>query len=75
MQLHESPGQRQAETGALPPLPVPTTHLLELLKDPPLVLRGDTDSRVPHRNAYCCSVAPRRDTDLAPIGGELDGVG
>ncbi len=75
VQLDELFGQRQAQARPFPLLRVHAADLLELLKDPLLVLWGDADARVPHRDPYPRVIHPRSDPDLTPVRGEFDGVG
>src|SRR4030095_10678590 len=67
VQLHEAPGQGQAEPGALALVGVVAAPLPKLLEDQLLVLGGDADAGVGHRDLYPTVGRHRADLDPAAL--------
>lgn len=74
-------GNGKAQSGSAKPAGNPGVGLLEGVEQPPLLLWGDADAIVPHRNLYCKgAIRPGRQPaglhkNLPPAGSEFDGVG
>jgi len=75
MQLHELPGEREAEARAFPLFTIHTGHLLELLEDPSSILWGDANPGVPDGDLHLSTMKPCRDADPASIGSGLHSIG
>src|SRR4030088_2226384 len=74
MELDELPGERQPESRALDLL-VRRPHLPELLEDRLLILGRDADPGIRHGHLGDLVTHPGANVDLAPLGGELPGIG
>src|SRR5258708_19314192 len=71
MQPGETACQRQPEPSARLGTPDSRVDLLELVKDPLLVLLVDTDAGIGERNGDCLGEPVRLDRDHAALGCEL----
>ncbi len=77
-ELREPPGVGQTEAGSGTPALVRAAHLVELLEDLLLLLLGDADSRVRHREDHVVAPGSVLGLDLQAHGavlGELERVG